>query len=166
MILKKLDKYPEYAVTDTGDLYRIELNGKPIEPRKRKPVTTHDGYKRVQLSSGGKQYQQPVHVLVLEAFCGDAPEGFETAHLNGIRDDNRIENLRWTSKKENHSHKALHGTWQTGENHGSSKLNNEAVRQIRALIGKEKKQDIAKRFGVHPSLITLIAKRAIWKQLP
>lgn len=44
-----------------------------------------------------------VHNLVWEAFNGGVPEGFEVDHINTIRDDNRLENLRLVTKKENNN---------------------------------------------------------------
>lgn len=42
-----------------------------------------------------------VHRLVWEAFNGEIPEGMEIDHINTIRDDNRLENLRLVTHKEN-----------------------------------------------------------------
>ena len=42
-----------------------------------------------------------VHRLVYETFVGEIPSGYEIDHINTIRDDNRIENLRCVSHKEN-----------------------------------------------------------------
>lgn len=166
-MLKQLEKHPEYAVTDSGDVYRILLNGKSIEPRIRKPVYTHDGYKRIMLCCNGVKHQPRVHVLVLEAFIGNAPEGFEAAHLNGVRDDNRLENLQWVSRKENHSHKILHGTRQAGEGHAQSKLTTEDVMQIRARREKgESTHSIASDFPhIVKGTLHHIFRRSSWKHI-
>jgi hypothetical protein len=42
-----------------------------------------------------------VEYLVLEAFAGLRPEGLECCHGNDVRTDNRLENLRWGTHKEN-----------------------------------------------------------------
>lgn len=47
----------------------------------------------------GKFYS--VHRLVYETFFGEIPEGMVIDHINGIRDDNRIENLRCITQSEN-----------------------------------------------------------------
>jgi hypothetical protein len=42
-----------------------------------------------------------VHDMVLETFVGPRPEGCQCDHINTLRDDNRLENLRWVSCEEN-----------------------------------------------------------------
>ena len=51
-----------------------------------------------------------IHKLVLATFVGPCPIDMESRHLNGIRHDNRLMNLRYGTKKENMSDKILHGT--------------------------------------------------------
>ena len=52
----------------------------------------------------GHRYQ-PEHRLVWEAANGPIPEGFVIHHVNGIKDDNRVENLEaMPRKKHNHRH--------------------------------------------------------------
>lgn len=48
------------------------------------------GYRSVWLN--GKSYYE--HVVIWEAFNGPVPDGMEIDHINRIKDDNRIENLR------------------------------------------------------------------------
>ena len=56
-----------------------------------------NGYITVTLN--GKQLL--AHRIVWKAFNGEIPEGMEVDHINTIRDDNRLENLRLTTPKEN-----------------------------------------------------------------
>lgn len=56
-----------------------------------------NGYDLVNLQD--ETYQ--VHSLVAESFLGDSPEPLsQILHVNGIKDDNRVENLRWSSPEE------------------------------------------------------------------
>lgn len=71
--------------------------------------STSDGYRLLTLCAGGKRTNRPVHQLVVLAFIGPRPEGMEVRHLNGIRSDNRLENLMYGTKKENMADRALHG---------------------------------------------------------
>lgn len=61
-----------------------------------------DGYKQVKLCRDGKQTTVRVHRLVMTIFCPcDDMDNLEVDHINTIRDDNRLENLKWTSHSEN-----------------------------------------------------------------
>ena len=56
-----------------------------------------NGYRMVSLWRDGKTFSVSVHRLVMLAFVGQPPENTEVMHLNSIRNDNRIENLRYGS---------------------------------------------------------------------
>lgn len=43
-----------------------------------------------------------VHRIIYETFIGEIPDGYEIDHINTIRTDNRLENLRCVTCKENH----------------------------------------------------------------
>lgn len=42
-----------------------------------------------------------VHKLVYETFFGEVAKGFDVDHINDIKDDNRLENLRVLSHRDN-----------------------------------------------------------------
>lgn len=80
-----------YEVSNLGNVKG--LSGRLIKTYK-KP----DGYRSIQLSRIGT-FQ--VHYLVLLAFIGERPIGLDIDHINRIRDDNRLENLRYCTRSEN-----------------------------------------------------------------
>lgn len=121
-----------------------------------------NGYRRVSLQNGASRRKVLVHRLVLEAFVGPCPEGQECAHLNGNRVDNRIENLRWCGRKENCSHKALHGTRLAGEQCRLAKLTSKKVAEIRSLQGKMTQGDIAAKFHVDRITVYRIQTGRLW----
>lgn len=49
----------------------------------------------------GRKNHMLVHRAVALAFIGPQPDGMEVLHLNGIPDDNRVENLKWGTRSEN-----------------------------------------------------------------
>lgn len=71
---------------------------------------TRTGYLQVSLQDSGKTWRQTVHRLVLLAFVGPCPEGMECCHKNGVRDDNRLINLRYDTHSNNQKDQVTHGT--------------------------------------------------------
>ena len=63
--------------------------------------TNKNGYKQVSLCKDSHMYTYLVHRLEMLAFVGERPEGMDVDHINSIRTDNRLENLRYVSRKEN-----------------------------------------------------------------
>jgi len=59
------------------------------------------GYCAVDLHKDGNYKVVLIHRLVGEAFIPKVDGKDELDHINTIRSDNRVENLRWTTKKEN-----------------------------------------------------------------
>jgi len=61
------------------------------------PSTNRDGYVSVHIDN--KFYR--IHTLICEAWHGPKPTPQHTVdHINGIRSDNRVENLRWATRRE------------------------------------------------------------------
>lgn len=62
-----------------------------------------DGYLRVELNHDGFHRTFPVHQLIALAFLENPDNKPHIDHINTVRDDNRVENLRWVTPKENAS---------------------------------------------------------------
>lgn len=88
---------PAYAISNKG---RVKNKNRNTLLR---PAQT-GGYLSAPLtrSSTGRVKLELVHRLVAYAFLGEPPEGAPTVdHINGDKQDNRVENLRWLSCKDN-----------------------------------------------------------------
>ena len=59
----------------------------------------HDGYRRIRLTKSGKGNQVLVHRIVINSYYGHSDLLID--HINGIRHDNRIENLEYVTNSEN-----------------------------------------------------------------
>ncbi len=65
---------------------------------------TDRGYHTVQLSRKCRSKQKFVHRIIAESFFTKPINATETNHKNGIRSDNRLENLEWVTHAENMQH--------------------------------------------------------------
>lgn len=101
-----------YQISSIGrvkSLERITMrsDGRPL-PMKEKiliPLTEHGGHLRVHLHKDGNCYVGRIHVLVAQAFIPN-PNGCDIVHhKNESPQDNRVENLEWTTRPE---HAKLH----------------------------------------------------------
>ena len=76
-------------------------SNKLVKGRILTPVYDKDGYTMVTLSSHGEHLKCKVHRLVCSAFIPNPENKPQVDHINAIKNDNRVENLRWCTSKEN-----------------------------------------------------------------
>ena len=143
-----------------------------------------NNYLQACVSVKGKRLNVRVHRCVAETFL-DNPMGYEIVnHLDGCKQDNRLDNLEWCTRQENyfhavdhelidydvpvllgyHSHLGMYsGSW-----NGMAKLTEEAVRYIRQVYvpkgkgGKCNRRLLAEQLGVSVGLISQIVRYEIW----
>lgn len=119
-------------------------------------------YAQVTLWVGNSAQSRKVYRLVLEAFVGRRPKGLEGCHGDGDSTNNRLDNLRWDTRKANNDDRKKHGKTVGVKNH-KAKLSEENVREI--LRSPEGPVILASRFAVTPQLIQLIRKGKVWTHL-
>ena len=89
-----------YEVSDYGAVRSLNYQGKK-RIKYLMNVKRPTGYECIDLSREGKRKTFRIHRLVWEAFVGKIPDGMEIDHVNAIRDDNRLDNLRVVTHKGN-----------------------------------------------------------------
>jgi hypothetical protein len=134
----------ENAVNRWGDKRTRRYRARELSP----VINCSNGYLRV---SSLRQKSRPkvyVHRMVALAWVDGYADGLHVNHKNGIKTDNRAENLEWVTNAENIKH-----AWDTGlcknflENASNCKLTGDQVIAIRA----------AGALGLSPTLIAKIA---------
>lgn len=100
-----------YQVSDLSRIKSVErikafgfLGDKPSKEKILSPRVYQHGYSFVVFRKDKKIYQKTVHRLVGQAFIHNPENKPQINHINGIRSDNRIENLEWCTNSENNKH--------------------------------------------------------------
>lgn len=124
------------------------------------------------LGDDDKYHSIFVHRLVLEAFVGPCPDGMECCHDPDYNpSNNRLENLRWDTRKANMEDAKRHGRREgcnlPGEQNGHAKLTEQQVIEIRRLASLGvKPKVIGEQFVVKRGVVYGIIGRRTWKHLP
>lgn len=89
-----------YQVSSNGVIRSLNYRGTSKE-KILKPRLSSSGYYQVTLFKNGERKDFNVHRLVAMAFIPNPENKGCVDHINGIKVDNRAENLRWATYKEN-----------------------------------------------------------------
>lgn len=126
---------------------------------KESPVGS--GYLRVVIA--GVHWR--VHRLVLTVFVGPCPDGQQACHNNGHPADNRLENLRWGTPKENANDRSDHGRTARGSGQPNAKLHESDIVSIKHayMSGGQTLEEIGAQYGVSGTAIYFVVRGKGWR---
>jgi hypothetical protein len=98
-----------YEVSRDGDVFRISCGKSTWAGRKLKPTLGNHGYLYVTLCRNNVRKKHTVHRLVAQAFLANPDNLPIVNHINGIKTDNRADNLEWCDKRHDilHAYRVL-----------------------------------------------------------
>jgi hypothetical protein len=144
----------DYEVSTHGRVmsFKRDAGGRLMSLR-----TNTCGYLIVDLCANCERKSIRVHRLAAEAFIHNPDNKPQVNHINGVKTDNRLENLEWATSSENVQHSFDTGLLVavSGEKHYKATVSDEMVRQSIAeyATGKYTQEEIAKMRGVHRTTV-------------
>ena len=103
----EIQDYSDYLIYPDGRVFNKGLN------RDLKQGPDKKGYLRVKLNNGTPTIYR-VHRLLALHYIPNPENKPIVDHINGITNDNRLENLRWVTKLENNNNRKLVSTNTSG----------------------------------------------------
>jgi len=159
-IWKDIVGYDQYQVSNYGRV-KTTANAATRKERILKPLKHPRGYFRVALWKDNKSKFFFIHRLVAEYFISN-PENKPTInHIDGDKSNNHIDNLEWTTYRENMNHAIDNKISACGERNGRSKLNWVQIEEIRSSYLTS--NELAAIYCVHKSTINRIKSNKGWK---
>lgn len=146
--------YGKYIVYNDGTIFSLQSK------MFMNPINTN-GYLSVKI--GGKLLN--IHRLVGELFIPNPNNKKEINHIDGNKENNKVENLEWVSPSENIQHK-IHqlGKEHRGSKNGMAKLTLEDVDKIKVLYqaGYSQKK-LGEMFGLTQGKISNVVNGKSYK---
>ena len=154
-----------YAVSDTGEVKRTRRGKGTACTTLKGIVNPSTGYVVVNLYDGtGTSTTHYVHRLVLQAFTG-GPEGRQCNHIDGDRQNNRLDNLEWCTAAENNrdARAKRPPQYATGDAVHTTKLTPPDVVQIRTAVERgASMRSQALAYGIDHKTVSAIVHRRTW----
>ena len=127
----------------------------------RKATKDKQGYLKVVLSVNGSVYARRVHRLVAKEFISNPMNKPEVNHIDGVKDNNEVDNLKWVTAKENvrHAHdnnliKPFKRNILKGHENPNSRFTESQVAEIKEMrFNGSVYREIADKFNV--SIVTI-----------
>ena len=143
-----------YQVSNLGNIYSIKRS-------KIKSIRQIKGYSMVNLCNNYKERLTSVHRLIAIHFIPNIENKSQINHINGIKNDNRIENLEWCTSKEN-----IHHAHKLGLKNKNRKLTSDDVLNLRKdHINNISNKDLSIKYNIHIRTVSKIIRKLLWSYI-
>ena len=162
-----VEGFPNTEVSNLGRLRSLFRGQCKI----RSQINHECGYLTVGLQCGEFKQRKRVHILVAEAFIGPNPGGLDVNHKDGVKTNNRWDNLEYMTRSENCKHGFRLGLSYTpfrerGEKHCRAVLKDSDVRAMRAEYANGvSRRDLATKYGISYYTVWDITKMRTWTHI-
>lgn len=149
-----------YMILSSGVIFNEKMNMMATQK-------SNSGYELVHLSLDGKRKAYTMHRLVAMTFLPNPNSLPYINHKDGDKFNNDVNNLEWVTAEENCKHAHVTGLLvRKGVKNSMAKLKDEDIPAIRVLIKRGVLlKDIAKIFGVHYTVISVIKSGKTWTHI-
>jgi len=165
-----------YQVSSLGRFKTLEREktigraGKKLMPPKIMKQNDRRGYLSILFWKDYYEYQKlPSHVVVASHFISNDDNKRTVNHKNGIKTDNRVENLEWATDSEQQLHATSIGLRDNtlGEKSNFSRFKNSDILTIRNLYdsGNKTRKELSIIYGCSVTGIGYIVNRQTWKHI-
>lgn len=158
--MKKQIPNSNYFVDTDGNIY-----GKS---KKLKTNQVHGGYSSVLISYHNKEKKRwLVHRLVAELFVPNPENKPLVNHIDGNKQNNKVENLEWVTYKENNNHARRLGLYSDEEGTLFSAVftREQIIRVCEMLAEGRRDVDITEATGVSKSGVQNVRSRKQWTHI-
>lgn len=169
------DKNPRYEIGDDGSVWSTNYKNQGI----RRMLTPSKATKRkdpyITFVIQQKRIIESVKHLVAFAFVPNPENKKEVVHINGNKEDNSSQNLKWVTRSEcceisfksgrsiTEVEKIRLSECYSGEKNPKAKLNKKIVEEIRTLRSKgEMLKSISKTYSISTAQVSSIANNKTW----
>ncbi|NBW37979.1 MAG: hypothetical protein EBR30_23755 [Cytophagia bacterium] len=168
---RDIPEFEGYQVSNFGNVKGIDRlrNGRNglrlTKGQYLKQTLNKKGYPEVRLRKQGC-HTRLVHKLVASVFLTKPEACTQINHINGIKTDNRVENLEWVTQSENqlHAYKLGLQPSRSGEANGRATLTDEKVTALKELYNSGKSaKEVAEIMNVSIYTVRAIIAGKSWK---
>ena len=159
--------FEDYQVSNLGRIKSLSSRSHYVTKEKILKPQIGEYYLHVDLYKDKKDHTKTIHSLVAKAFIPNPNNLPEVNHKDGIKYNNNVTNLEWSTFSDNTKHAYRMGLMKgmKGEKSPQSKLTDIQVKEIRELKGKLIQEEIASIYNVCRQTISSIHRNINWKNI-